>query len=381
MGHVLVELEKLDNTTELTMASLGKAFSRCGIEARFLLLDQIGLEELAWCDSYLAVRPNTPMSVRLAQSIVNSGRFYSVMFDDDLLNHKGALKWRANCTRKCLSLAALVIGVNPALTREYASFTKSNRGAVINTPVGEDEYIPTHSVGETVRFVYAAGRDHARIFEKQLKPAVNSFLEEYSDKVHFTFIGVEPDLTGLSHKECFSFIPLMPLHKYNEYMKENEFDVGLAPLEDNQFSSRKYFNKFIEYAKVGITGLYSNCLPFTLIVEERTNGILVNNNEEDWKQALVLAVKEKSLIEKCAIKAQEKLRENFSIDQMANAIKNSIPEFEEYNCSGGVKWQKPVVRSFCFKFLDKTKKFVYQIKHMGIKSTAKLIRNYINDHK
>lgn len=379
MGNVLVELEKSNSTTELTKSCLQKVFKLCNIESRFRFLNQINNDDLIWCDSYLAVRPNSPMSYSLAKAVKDSGRFYAVMFDDDLLNRDGVIKWRLISTKKCIKLADLVISPNPILAKEYSLLTNSNRYVIFNTPVSNEEYKPTHKINDKVNFVYAAGRDHEIYFEKFIKPILNEFLSKYYSKVHFTFIGVEPDISGIEYKECFTFIPLMSLNDYNKFMRINNFDVGLAPLDDTRFSNRKYFNKYIEYTKCGIAGIYSNCLPYTLIVRNLENGILVNNTPKDWLSMLELAVTNTKLIEKCAINAQNNLKRDFTVESSANVIKKLIPELIVNKNDNDIHCKVSCIKTSLFYFMDKMSKFKYQIRYKGIKSTIKFTRNYVYD--
>lgn len=381
MGHVLIELEKSNSTTALAKANITTVFSGCAVDAKYRFLHEMTIEDLNWCDSYLAVRPNSPMSLNLAKAIKESGRFYVTLFDDDLLNREGALTWRRNSTRRCIELSDLVVSPNPVLAEEYAQLTKTKRYVIFNTPVSEEEIIGTHAAGDKLRFVYAAGRDHAEFFEKLLKPVLNRFLETYANKVSFTYIGVEPDMTGIPFHEWFTFVPLMPLREYNEFMRKMQFDVGLAPLDDTSFSNRKYFNKYIEYTKVGIVGLYSSCLPFTLIVKDGENGFLIDNTQVAWLKALQQTVDERNSLEQCAVNAQSILRERFSVDSITDVIRTQIPEFESYATNSKVSWKNAPITAICFAFQDRAKKFTYQMRHSGIRGTVNLIRNFIDDRK
>lgn len=381
MAKVLVELEKSNSTTELAILSLEKVFSKLNIEFRFRFLNVIKEEDLNWCDSYLAVRPYSPMSLSIARAINKSNRFYTVLFDDDLVNRKDASRWRISCAKKCIKYASVVISPNPILAQEYAQISAMKRYAILNTPIDESEIMPIHQIGDKIRFVYAAGRDHAEFFEKQIKPVLNVFLKEYAQKVHFTFIGVEPDLSDVEYKECFSFIPLMPLDSYNNFMKNNLFEVGLAPLDDTDFSNRKYFNKFIEYSKVGILGLYTNCLPFKLIVQNRVNGILVDNNKENWLRALKFVVENPSFIEKCVHNSQNELRERFQASMIASIIKAKLPEYEvsESFDRKKVSWHYTKINFIFFKIIDKWQKLNYYLLNKGMSNSINMIQNYLKD--
>ena len=67
-------------------------------------------------------------------------------------------------------------------------------------------------------------------------------MREFGDKISFTFVGVRPNMDDI---EC-EYVSGMPLMEYRKFMREQNFDIGLAPLYENDFSKCKYFNKFIE---------------------------------------------------------------------------------------------------------------------------------------
>ena len=381
MGKVLIELEKLNSTTELTKACITTLFSGHDIEPRFKLLKEITCADIKWCDTYFAIRPDTPMSVDFAKSAKQAKKFYVTLFDDDLLNIPGALQWRIKCTRECIEMSDVVVSTNPTLAGEYGAISGSKRYVVLNTPVDESEYMPTHNIQSIIRFVYAAGRDHELFFEHQIKPILKEFLDIYSTRVHFTFIGVKPDLKDVGYRECFTYEELMSLSEYNQYMRRNQFDVGVAPLDNNRFSNRKYFNKYIEYSKVGIMGIYSNCEPFTYIVMHKQNGLLVKNKPEAWLETMRYVVENKPFVEECAERAQKYLKEHFSTEKVASVFLNQIPEFENFKNDLCVILPVRKIQYQYFLIADKLKKLIFQLKTRGIKGVVKLISNYITDKK
>ena len=379
MSRILVEFEKWNSTTELTKKSLELVFSCESVAVRYKLIDEINMFDLDWCDSYIAIRPNTPLSEAFAKAIKEADRFYCVFFDDDLISRECVIKWRNRCSSSCLKIADIVIGVNSLLVGEYALLTRRNRCHVIHTPLCVSEYHGVHKINERIQFVYAAGRDHAGYFEREIKPILNRFLHKNHSKAHFTFIGVEPDIHELEHKECFSFLPLMTLHEYNSTMMTTGFHVGLAPLDDTPFSNRKYYNKYIEYSKNGILGVYSNCLPYSLIVVDGENGLLVNNSEDDWLSALEKIISEPNLIQKCVRNAQQKLRIEHDIVRVKANMREAIPELYCHECSKAIKWKKRKMKNGCFLLLDKLVKLYYSIVNDGLEKSARKIMLHYND--
>lgn len=382
MSKLLVELEKSDSTTEYVKTSLTLAFKECDIQIRFKFLSEINVQDLNWCDVYFAVRPFTPLSLKIAKLIKKTKRFYAVFYDDDLINHNSAMSWRINCAKKCIELSDIVLACNPLIAQEYAMLNNDKRFVVFDTPISSDEIIYKRYKKGKMNFVYAAGSDHTVFFEKQIKPILKDFLKLYSKKVHFTFVGVKPDIQDIGFDENFTFIPLLTLDKYNKLMKESNFNIGFAPLDNTHFANRKYFNKYIEYTKFGILGMYSNALPYTLAIENKVNGILVNDSSEEWYQALCFSVNNAELCRKYLDAAQLDLKKNFSVKKFVALINDKIPEFESYpNDKEDIYWARPTIKYYIFIIIDKLYKLIHCLKTQGIKHTFLTVKNYCQKYK
>lgn len=91
MSKVLIELEKSDSTTEYIKASFTLVFKELDTTPRFKFLTDINNEDLNWCDVYLAVRPFTPLSLRIAKAIKETNRFYAVFYGDSIENIEAML--------------------------------------------------------------------------------------------------------------------------------------------------------------------------------------------------------------------------------------------------------------------------------------------------
>ena len=103
-------------------------------------------------------------------------------------------------------------------------------------------------------------------------------------------------------------------------MKERNWDIGLAPLEESKFTSCKYFNKYIEYSSYGIAGVYSAVEPYTFGIKDGLNGILCDNTVESWVQALNLLIKDTELTKNISEFAQKELSDKFSVRSVAETI-------------------------------------------------------------
>ena len=157
-------------------------------------------------------------------------------------------------------------------------------------------------------------------------------------------------------------------------MKSNVFDIGLAPLIDNPFSNRKYFNKFFEYSKNGILGLYSRCLPYTLVIKNGKNGILVDNNLRSWYDALCDAIENIETAKTMVFESQKQLREEFSIDAIKKVIETEIDSYvEEHLKKKNVTYTHSYLSELRYDFLVKWHQFTSHVYKDGFFKTINKI--------
>jgi hypothetical protein len=81
------------------------------------------------------------------------------------------------------------------------------------------------------------------------------------------------------------FLPIeLNYEKYQVYMKNMDYRVGLCPLIDNEFNSCKSIWKFLEYLIHGSVSVVSNVLPYKEIPDECC--VKVGDN---WDEAIEYA--------------------------------------------------------------------------------------------
>lgn len=379
MAKILVLVEQIDNTTEYIRHILGDAFNKADIEYKFQYLKYIGENDLNWCDILLAIRPTTPLSFDIAGIIKNSNRLYVVLYDDDLLNFDFLPLYYRKCVKKILELADVLLTSNLLIKEEYQNYLINKRAVIFNTPISKEQITRKNlTKNDKLHFVYAAGKDHVEFFEKYIKKNLEKFIQKYRDKVHFTFIGVKPELGDIKFQDHFTFIPLLPMDEYNKIMREGNFDIGLAPLSNNRFTNRKYFNKYIEYSRFAICGLYSNCLPYTLAVKNKINGILVDNNIQAWYEALCFCVENYGVCQECVRKSQLDIKNKFSVEEFIKILNHNIPEIKKENLNKKtIKYTNNIFIFYCLYLQEKLLKVLWFYRQKGMKATIRKIKNAI----
>lgn len=117
---------------------------------------------------------------------------------------------------------------------------------------------------------------------------------------------------------------LSDLKSYYLNQLARNWDIGLAPLLDNNFTKSKTENKFREYGAMKIAGIYSNIKIYNSHIADGENGILANQDADSWYLAIERLVNDKSLRETIATNAFTYAQKNFHFSVVAPQWSNAI---------------------------------------------------------
>lgn len=171
------------------------------------------------------------------------------------------------------------------------------------------------------------GGNKEKAFEPVV-PALMQISDYFGGFVRLEFFGFTP--SRLIGRPGVTSIESNP--DYKEFIKklyQCNWDIALAPLEDNQFSYCKTNNKFREYSACGIPGIYSNLPPYKDWVTHGESGYLVENTQDAWYKALFTMIEDKLLRKKIKDNVGKLAREHFNITSCAGEWKNQLLHKEE----------------------------------------------------
>ena len=306
------------------------------IQPKFIRLIETKNDDLDWCDVLILIRPNNALSWRIAKRVKASGRFVITMCDDDLLHLPKThpdLFWQRNGLKKALRFSSVILSSSQYLIDQMVGMTADHRSARVDTIVYDSEIYERNYESEDkqcVKIVYAAGGgQHEKMFEQYVLPAMIEVASEKPHSFSITFVSVHPDCGELEDYILVNYVKGMPLLEYRKYMEDSEFDIGVSPLEDDDFTRCKYFNKYLEYTLSGILGIYSNVEPYTYVVKDGYNGFLADNNNDSWKAKLDILLSDSQQRINCARNAQKHVRDNFNEKAIMLQLLNEIPELQE----------------------------------------------------
>lgn len=328
MTNVLVEGLSAIPSVVLTNRDFARYSDQLSFNLRCKLSRNITHADMSWCDVMVCIRGNNPLSAYLAVKAKSLGKKVILTIDDDLLaytgnSHSYIEKLAKDSLIRVIENADIISTTSLYLGEKYKRQFGVNY-VLLDTIVEQSEFDEAKTKDpDKVKIVYAAGAGHVLFFDKLIKPIIGDLTKRYRDSISFTFIGPNPQMDDMCSPA--EYIPSMPFDKYQQFMKENHFDIGLAPLTDSELCRSKYFNKFIEYTKHGICGLYSDVIPYNLIIRNNFNGLLVGELPTDWFNKLCYLIDNAQNRVAMVQNAKNQLIEEFSLEAICSRIKRDIP--------------------------------------------------------
>ncbi|WP_311950711.1 glycosyltransferase family protein [Halomonas piscis] len=140
------------------------------------------------------------------------------------------------------------------------------------------------SAGEPWRIGFHGTRAHLADLAR-IAPALMALQRERDDTALELMLGQHApiELAELPRTHCP--VPLS-WPKFRDYQARHRIHIGLAPLLDTPFNRGKSFIKFLDIAAMGGVGVYANRAPYTEIVEHGVNGLLVDDDPDEWRRCL-----------------------------------------------------------------------------------------------
>ena len=329
MSNVLAIFDRDNPSVRLSYQFLEVALSSVAC-FRYMPVVDVRALDLVWADSVISIRGNDRLTSHVLRIAKKMGCYLALMADDNLAElPEGYIidPGRIRAFRAILGQVDCVISDTEVLANRLCELAGINHYAIFDTVVDEKILRGPPEPDAAPHIVYAAGRGHEQFFVEYVLPALE-LLSQRDDVPDYelTFMGVSPIVGSLKGCKAIHRIPYLDMDSYQKLIRESGFTIGLAPLHDDGFCRYKYFNKFIEYASAGITGIYSDCLPFSLIVKDGFNGALCVNDPQEWARSLYCLLTNQGLRFQLASRAQEVLRRDFTREKVVGRFLDDFPE-------------------------------------------------------
>lgn len=326
------------------------------VEYRFISTNRINSKNLSWADIIIFLRSESEMEYYAAKLAKKSGKHLIYVLDDDLLNaplylssgpyyNKPKIK---NNIRNIMSLCDSFLTTSPIMLEKYGN--NCSNSFLINEP--SLSIIDEKKENKKIRIGFAGSIDRTQDINQIIEKSLSRIIEEYSEKIEVEFMGAKPDIVDKYH---LNYLPYK--NSYEEYTNtilDRNWDIGLAPIPDSSFHSCKYFNKYVEYASCGIVGIYSKYPPYIFGIKDGENGLLVENDDNSWYQALKRLIEDEKLRKEISANCLSQAKELYSLEVIANDYLQKITK-DYVNCdSENIPFMfKEKVLFFFHKLMDK----------------------------
>jgi glycosyltransferase involved in cell wall biosynthesis len=163
-----------------------------------------------------------------------------------------------------------------------------------------------------------------------IAPALQRVMHRHAGRVELQIVGAVNDPASLRR---FGDLPVRIVQRghaveYPSFMRwmgrEVRWDVGLAPLRDDPFTRCKSDIKFLDYAALGIAGIFSRVPPYEASVEHLRTGYLAENTVEAWEEGLKQLVSDGELRDQIGSRARAYLMANRTLRSKAMAWRDAI---------------------------------------------------------
>lgn len=232
--------------------------------------------------------------------------------DDNMIEVYKHLKkpWLKKTCIDYIKNAHLVTTTNKFL---YEYFIKWNKNcAVLNNYIDTNFFDPSltnNKPYEITTIGFAGSKTHKNDFNNLIAPII-AISKEF-DNVNFHFFGYLPE--ELKKIKRIKFTPPSRYQQYAKLILKNPLDISIAPIKNTPWNKCKSYIKYLEYSIIKSAGIYSNLEPYSSIIINKYNGIIIDNNESSWYKAIKTLIKNEKLRKNIAKNAHKDVIKNFTI--------------------------------------------------------------------
>lgn len=304
-----------------TMPKNGQLFAKIGTLSKAFLRRFAQLSALKKYDAIFIYRAAAMVGPALIERIIKLTR-KPIIFDFDdaiFLTHTheanklfGWAKFAKKTDVICRLSNAITVG-NEWLA-DYAR--KHNKNVtVIPSSVDTDFYLPKEAKSNKKVVVGWTGSSTSQTHLEMFVPLLREISEKLPIEIH-VHSDREPDLAD---------VPYI-WHKWavdNEVEVISNFDIGIMPMPDDEWSQGKCSMKALLYMSLGVPTVCSDIGMNREVINHGENGFLAKTNQ-DWFQAIQTLVNDESLREKMGKKSRQTVVEKYSMRKCAKLFADVV---------------------------------------------------------
>lgn len=292
---------------------------RHGGQVRFMKFADLQVADLQGIDMVVVQRVISPLALKLIRRM--QGRGIRVVFDiDDLLTDIPDHLASSTALRRLRPLLEDILrsvdGVTVATQRlgdRLAPYNQCHLAPNCPAPL----LTPTsNQPGTGPVTLIMASSDSVRF--DFIVPALRQLMAQHAERLHLVSIGPPGDFL-LSQGLAVEARPTMDYLGFRSFLASQKDAIGIIPLDDSVFGSCKSAIKFMDYALAGIPSVCSAVAPYSDVVRDGESGLLADNNDTSWHDAIERLLTSPELRATLADSARREVQANWSLTHAAQA--------------------------------------------------------------
>ncbi len=297
----------------------------------------LSLADIAWCDVFFIVRGATTLCFRAAAAAKKLQRKVVGYWDDNLLNipsYSLAFDFFSRPETKetinrLIEITDLFFSPSTKLAAKLSAL-HGREVKVLPVVFGPEKLKSPSSTKNSIPIVgYAGGPDHIQLLNAFLGPVLKSTaVSNINFNIHI--VGTKKNFIGKLKNRAKYTSYIANYYRYLDLISRLNWDIGLAPQGASEFTTYKFYNKFLEYTSIGCAGIYSKLEPYTDIIQEGITGLLVDNEVKTWRDAIVRLLRDAALRLKILNNAHELVRTFHNRQVVAEKYASALEPFLSY---------------------------------------------------
>lgn len=319
--------------------------SRYGGVVRYRTFDDVLFDDFYWGDVFIFQREVDQELLDLTALLQGFGKTVVFEIDDylldlpDFLSHHNLNESRKKNLEKMLQASNALSVTTSRLAKVLQTF---NRDIFVtpNCSWSLNEKIDFNRDDSDVTSLVIASSDSVKV--DFLVPVLQKLKMRWGGRLHIHVIGPPAEHFRCSGIELTAY-EILGYEEFCSVLTSLKNPIGLIPLDASLFSSCKSPIKFYDYAANGVPTIASKVPPYVDCMIDHETGLLVDNQTEEWIEAIELLMESPSLTKTLLGNAlswmQEHVSPNVSGDSwnillsslnVARIEENSLLSFQTY---------------------------------------------------
>jgi glycosyltransferase involved in cell wall biosynthesis len=111
------------------------------------------------------------------------------------------------------------------------------------------------------------------------------------------------------------FVPFVGTDEYSQKLADLKCDIGLCPLNKNEFNRYKSNLKWLEYSMVGIATVATDMEPYQCIRHDEDGLLIKDNTEEEWYGAIKSLINDRGKRVRLARNARDRILRDYNMQE------------------------------------------------------------------